>query len=100
MTTSAESERAVEGCRRPAWLRLPPSAGDGAWMTTRALADALDLPESTVRYWRHVGKGPRSIKMGRVVKYRREDVEAWIRAQYDAGRGDVIVDVFDTDGAS
>lgn len=70
---------------------LPVNDGT-TWMTTRDVADALGVPESTVRYWRHIGTGPRSFKMGRVVKYRRADCEAWVRAQYDAGRGDVVVD--------
>jgi len=31
-----------------------------------------------LRYWRHVGKGPRSFKIGRRVLYARADVLAYI----------------------
>lgn len=48
------------------------------YMTTAEVADTLRAPVETVRYWRHVGKGPRSFKMGRRVLYAREDVEAFI----------------------
>jgi predicted DNA-binding transcriptional regulator AlpA len=43
-------------------------------------------PLDTLRYWRHVGKGPRSFKLGNRVVYKREDVEQWIEAQYSAGQ--------------
>jgi excisionase family DNA binding protein len=48
------------------------------YMTTVEVADALRAPVETVRYWRHVGKGPKSFKLGRRVLYDVADVEAWI----------------------
>ena len=33
---------------------------------------------STVRYWRHLGTGPRSFRLGRRVVYRRHEVEQWL----------------------
>lgn len=51
-------------------------------MTTAEVSEALRTPESTVRYWRHVGWGPRSFNIGpRRVMYRRADVEAWLNRQ-------------------
>ncbi|WP_161792003.1 helix-turn-helix domain-containing protein, partial [Psychroserpens jangbogonensis] len=41
----------------------------------------LRAPESTVRYWRHIGTGPPSAKVGRRVLYRREAVLAWLLVQ-------------------
>lgn len=41
----------------------------------------------TVRYWRHIGKGPASFKLGRKVLYATEDVEAWIRAAREVQNG-------------
>ena len=38
------------------------------------------VPEATLRYWRHIGAGPRSFKLGRRVVYKAADVEAWIAA--------------------
>jgi predicted DNA-binding transcriptional regulator AlpA len=40
---------------------------------------------NTLRFWRHQGTGPRSIKLGRRVVYRECDVVAWIEEQFDVG---------------
>ncbi|CAB4951852.1 unannotated protein [freshwater metagenome] len=48
------------------------------FMTTAEVADALRTSTETVRYWRHVGKGPQSFKVGRRVLYAVEDVETFI----------------------
>lgn len=59
---------------------------DHEYMTTAELAALVRTPVETVRYWRHVGRGPRSFKVGRRVLYRRADVQAWLDEQYAAGR--------------
>jgi len=41
-------------------------------------------PEGTIRYWAHVGKGPRSFKLGRRRVWRRSVVLAWIAEQEEA----------------
>ncbi|HZH23253.1 MAG TPA: helix-turn-helix domain-containing protein [Geodermatophilus sp.] len=41
----------------------------------------LRAPVATLRYWRHLGTGPHSFRLGRRVVYRREDLHAWIDAQ-------------------
>jgi excisionase family DNA binding protein len=48
------------------------------YLTTAEVAELLRAPLETVRYWRHVGKGPKSFKAGRKVLYELADVEAWI----------------------
>lgn len=54
-------------------------------MTTAEAAELLHSPVATLRYWRHVGVGPRSFKLGaKRVMYRRSDVEAWLQEQYEA----------------
>jgi excisionase family DNA binding protein len=59
------------------------------FMTTAEVAGLTRAPESTVRYWRHCGTGPRSFRLGRRVLYRRGDVDRWIadheQADQDAG---------------
>ena len=47
-------------------------------LITAEVAELVRAPIETVRYWRHVGKGPKSFKVGRRVLYALEDVEAWI----------------------
>lgn len=47
-------------------------------MTMQEVSDQLRTPIDTLRYWRHLGKGPKSFKLGRRVLYNRADVEAFI----------------------
>lgn len=54
-------------------------------LLTEEVADKLRTSAETVRYWRHIGKGPRSFKVGRRVLYRRSDVAAWLDSQYNSG---------------
>ena len=46
-------------------------------------ADRLRTPVATLRYWRHLGTGPRSFRLGRRVLYRANDLHEWITAQHD-----------------
>jgi DNA-binding transcriptional MerR regulator len=48
------------------------------FLTTQEVANICRAPAETVRYWRHIGKGPKSFKVGRRVLYAVEDVEAFI----------------------
>ncbi|MEK6712310.1 MAG: helix-turn-helix domain-containing protein [Nitrospinota bacterium] len=41
-------------------------------------AEFLRLSPETLRTWRHLGEGPRFLKMGRVVRYHRVDLKAWL----------------------
>ena len=56
------------------------------YLTTQEVAEVYRTSPETVRYWRHVGKGPKSFKVGRRVLYAREDVEADIRAAREASQ--------------
>jgi Helix-turn-helix domain len=54
------------------------TAPDDPWLTTKQVADRYPhTSESTVRYWRHMGTGPRGVKIGRKVLYRLSAVLAW-----------------------
>jgi predicted DNA-binding transcriptional regulator AlpA len=53
-------------------------------MRTEEVSQETGIPAATLRYWRHIGTGPRSARLGRRVVYRRSDVEAWIAAQFEA----------------
>lgn len=55
-------------------------------MTCAEVASFIRIPSATLRYWRYIGIGPKSFKMGpRRVLYRREDVQDWVDAQYAEG---------------
>jgi predicted DNA-binding transcriptional regulator AlpA len=49
------------------------------------VSEVTGIPVRTLRWYRAKGIGPHSFTLGghRVV-YMREDVEAWVQAQYDA----------------
>lgn len=49
------------------------------------VSDLTGAPEATLRYWRHLGTGPRSYKIGRRVVYDLADVQAWLDEQRRAG---------------
>jgi hypothetical protein len=53
-------------------------------LLTREASEYLSLPESTLRYYRHIGKGPASYVLGRRVFYDVSDLDAWTEAQKSA----------------
>lgn len=56
-----------------------------AYMTTAEVAQLARTSPETVRYWRHVGRGPGGhFRVGRRVLYDRAIVEGWLRALCDA----------------
>jgi len=47
-------------------------------LTVKDLADLLSVPADTIYRWRYVGTGPTAIKVGRHLRFRIQDVEAWL----------------------
>jgi predicted DNA-binding transcriptional regulator AlpA len=62
-----------------------PHAGDEL-LTMKEVADVVRVPVATLRYWRHLGTGPHSFRIGRSVRYWRAEVWAWIEEQAGSGR--------------
>jgi len=62
---------------------------DDAFLTTDEVAAITRAPASTVRYWRHMGAGPKSFRLGRRVLYRRAEVTRWLLNQEAADTGRV-----------
>lgn len=56
-------------------------ADEDALLTTRELSGRLNVPEGTLRYWRHCGYGPRGFAVGRTWRYRWSVVAAWLAKQ-------------------
>lgn len=50
-------------------------------MTGAEVSAMLRTPLETLRYWRGLGRGPKSIKLGRRVLYDEADVIAWLDGQ-------------------
>ena len=55
-------------------------------MTIDEAADYLAIPKATLYTWRtrRVGYGPRALKVGGCLRYRRSDLEAWIVAHLES----------------
>lgn len=62
-------------------MPLQPADHEPELLTIAEAAEVLRAPVATLRYWRHLGTGPRSFRLGRRVLYRRDDLHAWIDAQ-------------------
>jgi excisionase family DNA binding protein len=54
-------------------------------LSAEQVADYLDVPVKTLYQWRYKGLGPRGLRVGRYLRYRPEDVEAWLH-RLGAGR--------------
>lgn len=52
--------------------------GTDCLMTTEQLAEFLQVPLTSLYQWRHKGLGPKGIKVGKYIRYRRSDVNAWL----------------------
>lgn len=50
-------------------------------LTSKETAERLDKSESWLNHSRGAGTGPRYLKIGHQVRYRPEDVAAWLEAQ-------------------
>ena len=53
-------------------------------LTLRQTAQRLNVPEATLRWWRHRSEGPMGFRAGRRVFYRASDVENWIEERIAA----------------
>jgi predicted DNA-binding transcriptional regulator AlpA len=51
---------------------------DDDLLTIAEVASIVRAPIATLRYWRNLGTGPRSFRLGRRVVYRAGDLQAWI----------------------
>ncbi len=64
-------------------------------MTQAQVKEITGLADSTLEQWRLKGKGPKFIKLGRLVRYRTSDLQAYIdglqgfssTTEADAARG-------------
>jgi excisionase family DNA binding protein len=62
------------------WATERPGQNDRL-ITTRELAEYLQVPVQTIHAWRHRGEGPRASRVGRHLRFRASDVEKWLDQQ-------------------
>lgn len=56
------------------------------FLTTDEVAEIARTAPASVRYWRHVGTGPRGFRVGRRVLYAESDVKVWLEECRSADR--------------
>jgi excisionase family DNA binding protein len=52
-------------------------------LTLDDVSQYLGIPKSTLYCWRVDGRGPKALKVGKYLRYRHADVEAWLDGQVD-----------------
>jgi excisionase family DNA binding protein len=50
-------------------------------LSTKEAARLLAIHHNTLCKWRIRGVGPRFVKAGHVIRYRRSDIEAWLQSR-------------------
>ena len=58
-----------------------PQHANDELFTMKEVADVVRVPVATLRYWRHLGSGPGSFRVGRSVRYWRTEVLHWLEQQ-------------------
>lgn len=54
-------------------------------LDTKAAAEYLSLAVPTLNTWRYLKRGPTFIRIGRLIRYRATDLNAWIESQTSGG---------------
>lgn len=59
-------------------LQAEPQTFTSPWLTTEQAAAYLSVSAGTLANWRSKGNGPRYRAVGRMVRYHRDDLDAFI----------------------
>lgn len=59
------------------------TSGGSEYLTTADVAARYRTAASTVRYWRHIGYGPKGVKVGRRILYSQAEIERFERSLAD-----------------
>lgn len=57
-------------------------------LTVRELADLLQVPPKTIYTWRYKRTGPPAVAVGKYLRFRPEDVAAWLEARAEPPRAE------------
>ncbi len=52
-----------------------------ALLDEKDVAEVFRISRQTLRVWRMNGRGPIFIRVGRCIRYRREDLDVWLEKQ-------------------
>jgi excisionase family DNA binding protein len=60
---------------------------DDRLLTARDVAQFLGIPMATLYSWRTRGIAPRAVRVGKHLRFRRADVDAWVDQHVDDRAG-------------
>lgn len=69
---------------KPGVAQAETTTGPSINLDERQAAEYLSLSPRTLQTWRQRGNGPRFLKLGRSVRYRRADLDAFIESRVRA----------------
>lgn len=55
-------------------------------LSAQEVADFLGVPLGSLYQWRTKGTAPRAVKVGRHIRFRQEDLDAWCERNADVPR--------------
>lgn len=55
-------------------------------VTPEELSEEIRIAVPTLYVWRHRGQGPKSFKVGQLVRYRRSEITRWLAEQGDTAQ--------------
>ncbi len=61
-------------------LPLTVNTGIPTLLNERDVSRITGLGVPTVRKWRYMGRGPKYVKLGASIRYKPEDITAWIES--------------------
>lgn len=66
-------------------IKRPSPTKSTGMLNERQVAEYLNMSLGSLRRWRLFRKGPKYLKIGSAVRYRREDVDAWLNSNTQPG---------------
>jgi excisionase family DNA binding protein len=64
--------------RRPSLQAASERTPLSTLLSVEEVAEYLGVPTGTLANWRHLGRGPAFVRVGRLIRYRAEDIAGWI----------------------
>lgn len=66
-------------------MQMPATSARPRLATTQEVATYLGVPVRTIWEWNYKGTGPRCTRVGKYLRFRWEDVDAWLASQQTKG---------------
>jgi predicted DNA-binding transcriptional regulator AlpA len=78
--TGSNPVRDLARKEQPVSVTAPDLSADRLW-TPEDVSAFIGVPVATLYQWRHKGKGPKSFRVGKHLRYKPTDVSTWLDEQ-------------------